>query len=144
MALTQSRQRTTTGDLADRGLGVLAEEIARARYLLELPDDWDTDGSPAFHVDTWSRTVGLAEELCGRLADGWSMTPRDVEIMPGANGNLSLEVAYPAATLLFSVPPERGAPIRYYGHSAAAERTKKGLLAPEESLDWLSLWIDTS
>ncbi len=132
-----------SGDLADRGLGVLAEEITRARYLLDLPNDWDTDGSPGFDVDTWSRTVGLAEELCGRLAEGWSLTARDVEIMPGANENLSLEVAYPAVTLLLSVPPVADASIRSYGRNEGGSRTTKGLLGPNESLDWLSLWTVT-
>lgn len=60
--------------------------------------------------------------------------------MPGANGNLSLEVGYPNATLLFSIPPKDDDPIRYDGRSDAAERTTKGLLAPAERLDWLSLW----
>lgn len=139
--MTQPQQRPRLEqDLASIGLAGLAAEIERARYLLDLPDDWDDDGSPGFAEATWSRTVAFAVDLCTRLVDGWSVTPRDVEIMPGANGNLSLEVAYPNATLLFSVPPTRDEPIRYYGRSDAADRTTKGLLAPEESLDWLSLW----
>ena len=141
--MTQPQQLPTTSDRTNEGLNALAAEIERAHYLLDLQDDWDTDGSPGFGIDTWHRTVGLAHELCGRLAEGWSLEPQDVEIMPGADGNLSLEVAYPGATLLFSVPKERDAPIRYYGRSDTAERTTKGLLSPEESLDWLSLWTAT-
>ena len=142
--MTQPHQLPKTGgDPVSTGLDALAAEIERARYLLDLPDDWDTNGSPGFAEATWTRTVGLAVDLSTRLVDGWALTPRDVEIMPGANGNLSLEVVYPGATLLFSVPPERDAPIRYYGRSDDSGRTTKGLLAPEETPDWLSLWTAT-
>lgn len=139
--MTQPKQLPSiTDDLVGKGLDGLAAEIERARYLLDLPDDWDTDGSPGFAEATWTRTVNLAVDLGTSLADGWSLTPRDIEILPGAGGNLSLEVAYPNATILFSVPKDRDAPVRYYGRNDAGGRTTKGLLAPEESLDWLSLW----
>lgn len=119
----------------------LAKEILSSRSLLELEDDWDDCGSPAYAEGTWNRAISLLVQLATRLREDCQMQLTSAEVLPGSQGNIDLELRTGNRRLLLSIPPSPDAPARYYGQDQDETRTIKGTLIPSDPNRWLVAWL---
>ncbi|PYS66502.1 MAG: hypothetical protein DMF74_00890, partial [Acidobacteria bacterium] len=55
--LTQSYEQGITGISSH-----LSEAIESSRSILDLPDNWDEEGSSAYAEDAWKRATSFVEE----------------------------------------------------------------------------------
>jgi hypothetical protein len=93
----------------------LWEAIQSSRGILQLHDDWDTEGSPGYSEATWNRAITflLLNAVRHRIHhQGWLTAPR---ILPGPDGNIDLHWKTPQRELLISIPSDPTEPAAYYG-----------------------------
>ena len=135
---------TKTGDLlglkVPPQLGNIAEAVENSRRILDLPDNWDDEGSPAYSTITWERAcvfqlrsaLGLLEK-CGMVAP----TP---SIAHGPKGSADIYWRSSSFTLLLNVPSPVDQPIDYFGCKPDGTEIK-GKLDPALSNHWLLMWM---
>src|SRR5262249_55164350 len=61
---TVPRRRTICGIEVPRELCPIADAIERSRGMLDLEDDWDGEGSPAYQQEDWERAVRMLLRAC--------------------------------------------------------------------------------
>jgi hypothetical protein len=117
----------------------LADIIERSRWMLELADDFDGEGSPAYLEETWKRAatflarnaVALYEE-CGEVIDA-------PNIHNGPQGSIDVYWNSARGRLLVNFPPQGTADPSFCGRSSDGHEIK-GTLSPETENHWLILW----
>jgi hypothetical protein len=122
-------------------LSHFADEIERSRSMLELPDDWDEQGSPGYTEATWRRAVGFLVESASRF---WSESGRAVSaprIRKGPDGSIDLDWRSPGRELLVNIPAAPTEPATYYGDDGAGGNPIKGTLDPSLQAGWLLRWF---
>jgi hypothetical protein len=96
------------------------EECAEAaRPMLEWPDDWDGEGSPAPTEANLERALDWARNL-RREVERHGGTLRFSSIGPGAGRAVQVTISLPAHRLVVSVPADPEERVLYYGYEAGA------------------------
>lgn len=147
-ALGKSNGKPELGELISlHGLQVperLAKVIAAiedSRALLDLPDDWDGNGTPGFSEHTWSRAAEVLIAFATLLATHHGVIVEDVEMLPGANGGLDIDVRSGDRQLLFAVSSDPQREIRFYGDDGRRGKQVKATLDPSSIPHWLLVWM---
>ena len=118
----------------------LTEALRASRRILDLPDDWDEEGSPRFREATWRRAtefVKLAAMAFQQRFGVWIEPPR---ILPGPAGSIDLHWRAAERELLINIPERDEAPADYYG-SGDAQDAVKGKLNTALPNEWILLWL---
>jgi hypothetical protein len=93
----------------------LDNAIEKSREILDLPDDWDTEGSPRYLEATWQRAISFLriQAQCHRAHFRGEMpVPR---ILPGPSGSIDLHWKSARSELLVNFPEDPSAPATFYG-----------------------------
>lgn len=122
-------------------IGHLSSDIERSRSLLELADDWDDAGSPAYTEETWRRAVDLMVRIATHTWEDHRVRVDSVDIVPGANGRIGLEWRAPGHELLINVPADPAEEAIYYGDDGNGGNRQKGSFRIERPNRWLSTWL---
>lgn len=142
MSATQVRQADIPAlDLHLLGELGLEDEVLASRSLLDLGDDWDDCGSPGYAEATWSRAVDLLIRMTKQLQSSFGIRLTSVDVMPGSQGDIGLELQTDHRRLLISVPHKIDAPARYFGHDRDKTNTTKGWLDTALPNNWLVEWL---
>ena len=135
------RHRSVCGRVVPRPLHPLADAIERGRYVLDLPDNWDGEGSPAYEEATWQR---MACEFIDASVD---LERRGVIVPPpsvshGPDGSLDVSWESADVSLLVNVPAGDGA-LSFYGRRRTGGEIKGELPSPivAEVLPALLAWV---
>ena len=128
--------RPTTERISTR----LAEAIRVSRYILDLEDDWDEEGSPRFNEATWKRATNFVKQIAlsyRQSAGIWIDPPR---ILPGPEGSIDIHWKTSKRELLINIPDDDKCPADYYGSGGSAD-VIKGKLETSAKNEWILAWI---
>ena len=147
MARSQARYSRTEPILDAFGLALpatlrhLVEEMERSRTILDLPDDWDEEGSPAYAESTWLRAAGFLADNASRLWDEYGVVVAAPRIRKGPDGSIDLDWRTPHRELLINVPAAPEEPAAYYGDDGTGGHSIKGTLDTSARNQWLLMWL---
>ena len=96
-------------------MDTLSSAIQESRSLLDLPDDWDDEGSPGYAEATWMRAVDFLLHNAERLWQDQGVTVSAPEILPGPNGSIDLHWRVNNHELLLNIPANLDELADYYG-----------------------------
>lgn len=122
-------------------LAHVIDAIEESRALLELPNDWDGNGTPGFTEQTWTRAAEVLIAFATLLATHHRVMVEDVEILPGANGGLDIDVRSGDRQLLFAVSSHPQQEVRFYGDDGRRGKQVKATLDPSTIPKWLLVWM---
>ena len=113
--------------------------IESAHYILELPDNFDGEGSGKYDRETLSRAAEILRIYAEALSrEGFRIeTPR---ILPGPDGSIDIHWKTGEFELLINIPVESDARITYYGDDYGKNSIKgssDSKLANPAILGWL-------
>ncbi|MBS1808685.1 MAG: hypothetical protein JST84_10880 [Acidobacteria bacterium] len=119
----------------------LKEAIERSRYILDLEDDWDEEGSPGFQETTWKRATDFILQVAISFRQQphgfWIEPPR---ILPGPKGSLDIHWKTSKRELLINVPENMSEPADYYGSGGRTDIIK-GKLETSAKNEWILTWL---
>lgn len=124
-------------------LGHVVGAIEKSREMLDLPDNWDDEGSPAYDEATWRRAITF---LVSNMFGFWQehgVFPEVPTIDQGPLGSIDLHWQTPTRELLINVPVATDEPIDFYGDDGHDGHQVKGMLDPDETGLWLLRWLTT-
>jgi hypothetical protein len=122
----------------------LSRTIEVSRQILQLQDDWDTEGSPSYSEATLARaTTFLLSNAVRYWRDHqtWVLAPR---ILPGPDGNIDLHWKTPQRELLISIPANPAEHAAYYGDDRedGTENAIRGKgLDTSAYNEWIIAWL---
>jgi hypothetical protein len=129
--------RPTTERISTR----LIEVVKNSRYILDMEDDWDEEGSPGFLETTWKRATDFVLQVAlsfRRQPSGfWVEPPR---ILPGPIGSIDIHWKTSKRELLINVPANPKEPADYYGSGSATD-VIKGKLETSAKNEWILVWL---
>jgi hypothetical protein len=129
-------------DVLPSPLARLGEAIEASRSMLDLPDDWDGEGSPAYDPATWRRAVDFLVEHAVRFWRESGVVIPAPKVRKGPHGTIDLHWRMPGHELLINVPAA-DEPADYYGDDGADGRRIEGTLDPATYHRWLLQWLTT-
>ena len=120
----------------------IEEAITPSRWILDLKDDWDEQGSPGYEESTWLRACEFLTRQadCARESFGRDLpVPR---ILPGPDASIDLHWKMPRFELLVNIPKDTSKPATFYGDDYG-NSCIKGNLNPSEEIRGLVVWLLT-
>lgn len=118
----------------------IEEAIEDSRSILDLEDDWDGEGSPAYAEDTWNRAIEFLIGNAQRLKNIWGIWIAAPSISPGPDGSIDLHWKTESRELLINIPADLNQPAGFYGDDNEKHRVK-GTLEPSGRNEWLLMWL---
>lgn len=122
-------------------LSKVIEAIEDSRSLLALADDWDENGTPGFAEPTWNRAATFLASTAVSLASRHGLIVTEIEILPGSNGGLDIEMRPGNRQLLIVVPADPSKEVRFYGDDGRGGQQIKGTVQGSHAPDWLLMWM---
>lgn len=120
----------------------IPEEIAAAieasKDILDLKDNFDGDGSPAYDEQTWQRATDLIRTLAARsMRTGQSIAAPEINC--GPSGSIDLHWEQEEFELLVNIPTSADVHATFYGDDYGADFVKGTIPSPsrEDRLDFL-------
>ncbi len=145
-AATPSRPELPSVPVQDRdrthppNVPLVLKAIEDSRWILELAEDWDGEGSPPYLLATWRRATDFLLNNSLRLLEYFGVSISPPTIDPGPNGSIDLHWKTPTHELLVNIPAVNGELAGYYGDSRAG-RVTKGSLDTSAPNQWLLMWL---
>lgn len=134
-----SAQESTSGKLEVSA--ALNSSIEKSLRLVQLGDNWDSEGSPGYSFATWSRAVAFLIRNAQRLWQVHSVWVNPPAILPGPDGSIDLHWRTPLKEMLVNVPANSNEPIAYYGDDYSSNSIKGEIDTLAEN-GWLILhWL---
>jgi len=119
-------------------LAALIDVVNASRKILDLPEDWDHEGSPSYLRKTWERaTRFLLKHALWHLRK-YKIVIDSPKILEGPDGSIDLHWKHSQAELLINVPEDPMKPLVCYGDN------KSGLVlkGPLRDSDYkCGLWL---
>ncbi len=116
------------------------EVIESSRWILDLEDDWDQQGSSKYSESTWQRACDfliqqatLARQVLGKELPA----PR---ILPGPEGSIDVHWKLPRFEVLVNIPNDSSKPATFYGDDYG-DLCVRGNLNPSEPIPGLVVWL---
>ena len=134
---------TASSNLVEQRWERLVVAIEASRTMLDLPDDWDGEGSPAYDAATWQRAVAFLVYNMFKFRQKYGVFPEVPTIDKGPSGSIDLHWQTPTRELLINVPVETSEPIDFYGDDGRGGHRIKGVLDPNDTNLWLLSWLTT-
>ncbi len=119
-------------------LSYLAVAVKNARWILELPDDWDEQGSVSYSEATWQKAAQfiLLNAIAMFKENGIKMS--EPAISNGPEGSIDILWQEGNRTLLLNVPNGDGS-LSFYGSDSNGSEIK-GTTGQGEKNKWLMVW----
>lgn len=131
-----------SGWLTTTVIDSVGTEIENSRWILDLPDDWDDQGSPKYSFNTWKRATDF---LLLQSYFAKNMMGRDLpapKILPGPAGSLDLHWKMPSFELLVNIPSEIKKAGTFYGDNYGG-LCIRGNLDTSKEVAGLIVWLLT-
>jgi hypothetical protein len=105
-------------------LADLFEAVDASRRILDLPADWDDEGSPVFQESTWQKAADFLRRQALALWDRRGLSLPVPQILPGPESSIDIHWQSSRRELLLNVPSDNAAPITFYGDDYAQDKKK--------------------
>ena|SRR2546422_8585400 len=120
---------------------LLRSTIMESRSLLNLPDNWDGEGSAAYSESTWQRAVNFLVEQWTEFLKTEGRAMELPSILPDSNGSIDLWWDTEEFQLLISIPASELLPASLYGHKHGGQKIEYVLnssKADERLVRWMA------
>jgi hypothetical protein len=124
----------------DAALAELLHAIEASRRILDLPDDWDGAGSPAFEEATWERAADFLRRRASALWEREGLALPVPQILPGPESSIDIHWQGSRRELLINIPSDNAAPITFYGDDYGQNKRKGQIEEGALDLDLLA-WL---
>jgi len=118
----------------------LSLAIQESHSLLDLPNDWDGEGSPGYAESTWTRAVDFLLQNAERLWQDQGVEVSAPAILPGPDGSIDLHWNTKNHELLLNIPADPGGLAEYYGDTVDGNAVS-GKLTIAARNQWLLMWL---
>lgn len=121
----------------------LSKAIEQSRYIIQLNNDWDDEGSPAYKISTWERATTLLRRSAQHLWQAYHVTLATPKILPGPAGSIDLHWQTAMRELLINIPEILDDPINFYGDDAVSggHDIVKGIMDLSQNYLGLFVWL---
>lgn len=122
----------------------LSDAIQASRRILELPDDWDGEGTPRYSERALQRASSYLLRSAVRYWRKYQKHLFVPRILPGPDGNIDLHWKTPERELLISIPADPAELAAYYGDDRkdGTDNAIRGRsLDTSEYNDWIFAWL---
>jgi len=113
--------------------------IDAARPILDWPDDWDGEGSPAYREETLNRAQAFLIAGARALGDDVRREMPTPRVSPGPDGSIDLHWRGEGRMLLVNIPVDMDETIGFYGDDAHSK--VKGEVGRDTDAAWLFAWL---
>lgn len=113
-------------------LANIVEAVEQSRYILELEDDWDDEGSKGYQPLVWERVVIFLIRLSEKALDSFNIVLDAPRIYQGPEGSIDLLWHTDNYHLLVNFPEDENSPGSFYGDNFNTE-TFEGTFNPLEA-----------
>ena len=93
----------------------LAKRIVAAKYILELEDNWDDEGSKSYSERTLKQAIDFIIEYTHWVWDTLNIVITPPKILHGPDQSIDLLWERPSYELLINIPPHPKKIVRFYG-----------------------------
>lgn len=131
--------RIILGMEVPRPLWLVANAVEHSRWMLELKNDWDGEGSPGYLEETWRRGVSFLLQNALSLRERFQLVIDTPKIHNGPEGSIDIYWNTPNGRLLINIPPESKGSASFYGCNLNGHEIK-GTLSLNSDNNWLLLW----
>jgi hypothetical protein len=132
-------ERTLCGFAIPSEISHIADAVESSRRILDLPDNWDSEGSPGYSHATWERAAQFVLKNASSLWYDRAVVLSAPVISHGPEGSIDVHWQAENHILLINIPAQAGAPVEYYGRNACGYEVK-GTLDITAQNHWLMMW----
>ncbi len=116
--------------------------IERSRFMLELPDNWDDEGSPGYREDVWHRAVALLLDTSLSYWRKNQEAPPFPRLGKGPLGSIALHWRTASRELLLNVPAATDSPLSFFGDGLDNKAIQlEGTKPISDGETWLLEWL---
>lgn len=133
--------RTLLGMAIPSEINAVADAVENSRSMLDWPDNWDGEGSPAYSETTWYRAGIFLLGTAIRLWHDYVVQIATPAVYNGPQGSIDVYWELADRKLLINVPQNPEEPISFYGHVSNSSNEMKGSLRDSDSKLWLMLMM---
>lgn len=118
----------------------IEREIESSKFILELPEDWDEEGSPNYSEGTWKTATQFIRKTAFQFkkeTDRWIDAPK---ITPSHDGSIDVRWKSSERSLLINFPADSSSPATFFGSDKNIDAIK-GTLNLSSQNHWLLKWL---
>ncbi len=93
---------------------ILLSEIERSKYIYDLDDNWDDEGSIGYTFETWEKAINFITKLYNHIKSKHSIIMDTPTVSHGPMGSIDILWENSNYRLLINVPKDSNT-IKYYG-----------------------------
>ncbi len=123
-----NREANLQGVIIEHNLSEINKAIQESKYILDLKDDWDDEGSVGYDMSTWKRTIEFLLTLARNALNAFGVVIDTPKIYHGPNGSIDMLWKNENYKILVNFPKDGTQPASFYGNTASKE-TVKGTFA---------------
>lgn len=124
---------------ARRAIALVEGAIETSRKILEVEENWDGEGSPAYSESNWKRATRFVREITVPfITQRKELAPPNIS--GGPDGSIDVRWTAERRTMLLNFPPDEAAPPDFFGHDRGHDSIK-GTLDLTSHNQWLLLWL---
>jgi bifunctional DNA-binding transcriptional regulator/antitoxin component of YhaV-PrlF toxin-antitoxin module len=118
----------------------IQEVIDSSRWILQLEEDWDENGSGQYAQATYERACNFLAELAEVSARRFGQDLPTPKILPGPDGTIDIHWKMPQFELLVNVSHDSARPVSFYGDDYGLSFIKGHVTTPEATRH-LVVWL---
>lgn len=119
---------------------VLIQEIEDSKYIYDLNDDWDDEGSQGYEKSTWKNAVQFLIRYVNQLYKHFELKVDVPSIEHGPNGSIDLIWQKDNCRLIANIESNINDAVKFYGDDRN-QSTYKGTIPYESINDTFLLWL---
>ena len=105
----------------------IEEAIELSRGILDMPEDWDGEGPPAYSEATWQRATSFVRNYAQRLWAEHAVRIPAPQVLPGPDASIDVHWEEESFELLVNIPADDCQRAEFYGDDYGAVCIKGNL-----------------
>jgi hypothetical protein len=138
-----SRKGASSRGVAREAVSNLRTTINASRWILDLEEDWDEQGSLGYSELIWGRATDFLVLIAEVAVDLYGRELPMPEILPGPDQSIDLHWKSEGFELLVNIPDDHEKAASFYGDNYG-ELSIKGTFKPEKPNRGLVAWLVNS
>jgi hypothetical protein len=121
----------------------LEDVIDISRSILDLPDNWDDEGSPGYNLATWERATNLVRKMSYEYKRKFGCSAEPPKIYNGPQGSIDVLWKLSNRKVLINIPANENEPSDFFGSDGAGDEIQGEINHRDQSknlgiLQWLN------
>lgn len=137
--IPESQARAILDLQVPRSLWHIADAVDKSRCMLELKEDWDGEGSPAYTHETWECASRFLLTNALELWEEFHELVAAPDVHNGPEGSIDIYWKTGNGTLLINIPPGPSVNASFYACDQNGQEIR-GTLSLNSDNRWLLLW----